>query len=188
MDAIEAILTRRTVPIPKLGEPGPDDATLDLWLRCAAAAPDHGRLVPFRFLVVRGEGRGRLGELFARAHAEERPDEGEAQREKLRTNPTRVPLVLIAWADVRPDHPKIPEIEQIEATAAAVENLLIAVHASGFAAKWATGFPAYSPAVRRGLGLPETGRIVAILYIGTPISDQPIPPRPAPGGIARPWP
>lgn len=188
MDAIETILTRRTVPIPKLGEPGPDEETLQLWLRCAAAAPDHGRLVPFRFLVVRGEGRARLGELFASALAEERSEFSEAEREKLRTHPQRVPLVLVAWADVKPDHPKIPEIEQIEATAAAVQNLLLAVHASGFGAKWATGFPAYSPTVRRGLGLPETARIVAILYVGTPKSDQPVPPRPAPQDIARDWP
>ncbi len=188
MDALEALRTRRTFPLPKLGEPGPDDATLARWLEAAAAAPDHGRLVPFRFLVVRGEGRRRLGELFERALLAERTDPPAAEREKMRTNPLRVPLVLIAWADLRPDHPKIPEIEQIESVAAAVENLLVAIHASGFGAKWATGFPAYSPTVREGLGLPPAARIVAIVYVGTPRLPQEIPPRPRPAEIARSWP
>ncbi len=188
MEAFEALLGRRTVPLPKLGEPGPDDATLARWLEAAAAAPDHGKLVPFRFLIVRGEGRRKLASLLERALLSERDSPPPGELEKMRTNPLRVPLVLIAWAELRPDHPKIPEIEQIEAVAAAVENLLVAIHATGFGAKWATGFPAYSPTVRQGLGLPATGRIVAIIYVGTPKAEQALPPRPAVADIARLWP
>ena len=67
MDAIEAILTRRTVPQVKMAPPGPDAAELRLILEAGAAAPDHGKLRPWRFLVVQGDARARLGELFAQA-------------------------------------------------------------------------------------------------------------------------
>ena len=65
MDALDAILTRHTVPPAKMGPPGPDEAALRRILEAGAAAPDHGQLRPWRFLVVRGAGRARLGELFA---------------------------------------------------------------------------------------------------------------------------
>ena len=65
MDALDAILTRRTVPPAKMGPPGPGEADLRRILAAGVAAPDHGLLRPWRFLVVRGAGRERLGELFA---------------------------------------------------------------------------------------------------------------------------
>lgn len=169
MDAIEALLTRRTVPPALLGEPAPDEAALKTMFAAAAAAPDHGRLRPWRFLIVRAEARQRLGELFACALAAEQPDLPLSEREKLRGAPLRAPLVLVAVARIDPAHPKIPEVEQLAAAAAAVQNLLLAAHALGFAAKWTTGKPAYSPAVRHGLGLAETERILGFIYLGTPL-------------------
>lgn len=188
MELMEAVLTRRTVPPVKLGPPGPDPALLRRWFEAAGAAPDHGRLVPFRFLLVQGEARSRLGELFSRALLEARPDASPEEREKQRRNPERVPLVILAVARIDPAHPKIPEIEQIAAAAAAIQNLLLAVHASGFAAKWATGTPAYSATVRKGLGLGEQERLLGILYVGTARASQPAPPKPEPEAIVRSWP
>ena len=188
MEAIEAILGRRTIAPAGLGPPGPDPATLRRWLEAAAAAPDHGRLVPFRFLVVEGEARAALGELFLEALLEAHPEASEAEREKQRRNPERVPLVLLAIAQLQPDHPKIPEIEQLASAAAAVENLLIAVHASGFGAKWATGTPAYSRVVRERLGLGSNERLLSILYVGS-VKVQPPPAiRPPIERIAVRWP
>ncbi len=188
MDAIAALLGRRTTPPVRMGEPGPTEAQLDLLLRAAAAAPDHGRLRPFRFLIVRGADRLRLGELFAGALKAERPDISAAELEKQRTNPGRVPLVLLAIFRPRPRHPKIPESEQLAAAAAAVENLLVAAHALGFASKWASGGPAASVRVREGLGLEPHERILGILYIGTARGEQPLPERPEPHEIAQEWP
>ncbi len=188
MEAIAAILGRRTIAPAGLGPPGPDRATLRRWLEAAAAAPDHGRLRPFRFLIVEGEARAALGELFLEALLDTHPDASEAEREKQRRNPERVPLVLLAVARLQPDHPKIPEIEQLASAAAAVENLLIAVHASGFGAKWATGTPAYSRIVHEGLGLAEQERLLGILYVGTVRLQPPAAPRPAVDEIARRWP
>ncbi|GBD44132.1 Putative NAD(P)H nitroreductase YdjA [bacterium HR40] len=188
MDALDAILGRRTYPPVKLGEPGPDTAALELLIRAAAAAPDHGLLRPFRLILVEGEGRRQLGELFARALAEERPETSQAELEKQRTHPLRVPLVLLVVLCLRPRHPKIPEIEQIASAAAATQNLLLAARALGFEAKWATGFPTESPMVAAGLGLGPNERLLAILYIGTPRVPHEGPPRPRPWEICSRWP
>jgi nitroreductase len=188
MQALQAILTRVTVPPVKLGEPAPDDAALGRMLEAAAAAPDHGKLRPWRFLVVRGAGRDRLGALFAEALLAERPGTSAAEIEKQRTAPLRAPLIVVAVASVDPNHPKIPAWEQQASVACAVQNLLLAAHALGFAGKWATGGNAASPGVRRGLGLAADETIAGLLYIGTAREPQPVPPRPDPAEIAAVWP
>ncbi len=188
MDALTAILGRHTTPPVKMGEPGPDATALHRLLEAAAAAPDHGRLRPLRFLIVQGEGRAALGALFAEALAEEMPELPPAELEKQRGNPTRVPLVLVAVLRLQPDHPKIPESEQIAAAAAGVQNLLVAAHALGFASKWATGRPAASPGVRRRLGLARNERILGILYIGSERITHRTGGRPAPEEMGQPWP
>lgn len=188
MDAIEVILGRRTWPPAKLGEPGPDAAALELLLRAAAAAPDHGLLRPFRLLVVEGEGRARLGALIAEALGSERPDTSPDELERQRTAPLRAPLLILVVLRLQPAHPKIPEIEQIASAAAAAQNVLLAARALGFEGKWATGFPAASRHFARALGLAANERLLGILYIGTPRGSHAGPPRPEPAEIASPWP
>jgi nitroreductase len=188
MEALEALLTRRTVPPVKMAEPGPNAEELARILEAGRAAPDHGRLTPWRFIVVEGEGRRKLGDLFAEALAGENPDWGEAEIDKQRTGPLRAPLILIVACPVKRDHPKIPPLEQIASAAAATQNMVLAAHAMGYAVKWATGKPAYSEGVRRGLGLEASDQIIAILYIGSYGADQPVPRRPGPHGIVAHWP
>lgn len=188
MQALEAILTRVTVPPARMAPPGPDDAALRRMLAAAAAAPDHGKLRPWRFLVVRGDGRERLGELFAAGVHAARADVSPGEIEKQRTAPLRAPLILIAISRADPRHPKIPSWEQEASAACAVQNLLLAAHAMGFAAKWATGGPAAAPAVGTGLGLGSGERIIGIIYLGSPLERQKLPPRPAPEAIAGNWP
>lgn len=187
MDAIEALLTRRTVPPVKITDPGPDEAQLRRILEAGLAAPDHGKLRPWRFLVVEGEARARLGELFGAALAAEHPDWSAAEIAKHRDGPTRAPSILIVAAKVRPDVEKVPVVEQIASAAAAAQNMALAAHAQGLAVKWATGKPAYSPGVKRGLGLGPDDVIVAILYIGAYGTDHPAPPRPGPEGLVQRW-
>lgn len=172
MDALKAILGRRTVPPARMAGPGPDEAALDRLLAAAAAAPDHGRLRPWRFFLVRGEARRALGELIAASLRAEQPDLDPAELDRQREAPLRAPLIVVAAALLEPKHPKIPEIEQIAAAAAAIQNLLLAAHAMGFVAKWATGRPAYSAGVRRGLGLRPEDRILGILYLGSPAGGE----------------
>lgn len=186
MDTLEAIMTRRTVPPAKMGPPGPDAAALRRILEAGAAAPDHGLLRPWRFLVVRGQGREALGTLFAAfaARAGASPDEVAKQRQA----PLRAPVIVVVAARLQPDHPKIPTLEQLASAAAAAQNMLLAAHALGFAAKWATGKQAYDAGVREGLGLATDDRILGFLYLGSYAADHAAPPRPGLDGVAVDWP
>jgi nitroreductase len=188
MDAIEAILTRRTVPPVKMGPPGPDEASLRRILEAGAAAPDHGLLRPWRFLVVRGEGRARLGELFADFVRRTAQGASPQEIEKQRTAPLRAPVIVVVAARVEPEHPKIPAVEQIGSAAAAAQNMLLAAHALGFAAKWATGKQAYDDTVRAGLGLRGSDLIVGFLYLGSYAADHPPSQRAGLEGVVQDWP
>lgn len=188
MDALAAILTRHTFPPAKMGPPGPDDGALQRILEAGAAAPDHGVLRPFRFLVVRGTGRERLGQLFAEFVRRTAPGASAAEIDKQRTAPTRAPVIVIVVAHVDSAHPKIPEVEQIAAVAAAAQNMLLAAHALGFAAKWATGKQAYDATVKAELGLAPADRIIGFLYLGSPAAPHEMPPRAGLDGLVAQWP
>ncbi len=187
MNAIETILTRRTVPQVKMAEPGPSQAEIEQILEAGLAAPDHGKLMPWRFLVIKGDARLKLGSLFVDALSETAPNVGPADIEKQRTGPLRAPLIIVVVAQLEPEHPKIPVIEQISSCAAACQNMLLAAHSMGFAGKWSTGKNAYSGTVKRGLGLADKDEIIAFLYVGSYAHDQAVPPRPTLGDVVCEW-
>jgi nitroreductase len=176
MEALEAVLTRQSVPPAFLREPGPDEAVLARILAAGACAPDHGKLRPWRFIVIRGPARERLGEVFVDALLKRQPDAPEAAVEQERTRPLRAPLLIAVAARVAKEHPKIPEIEQILSTAAAAQNILLAAHAQGFGAKWLTGTNAYDEHVKRALGLAPDDRLIGFLHIGTVDGSPPAVP------------
>ena len=186
MQAIEAMLGRRTVPQVKMAEPGPDEAQLRRMLEAGAAAPDHGKLRPFRFLVVRGEARARLGQLFAEAAAAD-PAVSAGELDKHRSGPLRAPLIVVVVARIDRRQGKIPEIEQVAAASAAAQNILLAAHAMGFAGKWSTGRNAYDPAIKAGLGVEPADHIVGYLYIGSYGAAQEPSPRPALAEVVSEW-
>lgn len=165
MDAITALLGRQSVA--RLAEPAPQGAQRDQIFRAALRAPDHGRLLPWRFLVVEGEGRERLGNALATAWLRARPDASPEELAKLRAGPLRAPLVLVVTACVV-DHPKVPEQEQLLSVACAVQNMLLAAHALGFGGMWRSGAATYIPELRDELGLPADRRVLGFLYVGTP--------------------
>ncbi|MBV9279518.1 MAG: nitroreductase, partial [Chloroflexi bacterium] len=145
----------------------------------AVWAPNHYRTEPWRFIVLAGEVRERLGDVMAgslRARLAD-PDEGDAAAllERERAKPLRAPVIIVV-AIVPSGNPKAIEVEEIAAGAAAVENMLLAAQALGLGAMWRTGAPAYDPAVKRFLGLPEDGHVIAFLYVGYP-EPLPIPER-----------
>jgi nitroreductase len=167
MEALEAVLTRQSVAPAFLAEPGPDDAALARILAAGACAPDHGKLRPWRFIVIRGEARERLGEVFVEALMRRQPDAPEAAIEQERARPLRAPLLIAVAARIAREHPKIPEIEQILSTAAAAQNILLAAHAQGFGAKWLTGANAYDEHVKSALGLAPDDRVLGFIHLGT---------------------
>lgn len=172
LDAIEALTTRASPP--GLTAPGPDESALREMLRAAARAPDHGRLRPWRFIVVEGAAREALGEVLAEAlHARE-PGVAEAALAKERAKPLRAPLLVVVAAKLR-EHRGVPAVEQIVAAGAAAQNMLVAAHALGYGAFWRTGAAAYDARVKRALGLSPDDAIVAFVYLGTPSAAASLP-------------
>jgi nitroreductase len=180
MDAIELLSTRSSHP--KLAEPAPDDGTLRDILRDALRAPDHALLRPWRVLVVRGEGRERLGDVLA--DVEGGSDEA---RERARRKPLRAPLVLIVVATPRP-HPKVPELEQVLSAGAVAHGILLGLSARGFAGMWRTGAAAYDARLAAALGLRAEDQVVGFVYAGTASAPAPAVERPRVDDHAVTWP
>lgn len=179
--AMDLLLTRHS-PWP-LVEPAPDAAALDLVFAAAMRAPDHGQLRPWRFIVVRGDARLALGQVFARAARARDPyDDGERFRSKAMAAPLLVALV----AHVKAPH-KVPESEQVLAAGAAVMNMLNALHILGFGGFWATGVNAYDDSVKSALGLSASDRMLGFLYMGTPKDRLQPPARQDAAGCVREW-
>jgi nitroreductase len=180
VELMEGLLTRRSVG--KLTEPAPDDTTIERMLAAAAAAPDHGLVRPWRFVVLRGTARERLGDAFAAALLARRPDAGEAAVEADRSKPLRAPLLVAVVCAPQPSI-KAPGWEQLASAAAATQNLLLAVHALGFGAMWRTGWFVDADEVRAELALAGTEKLIGLVYVGTPAA--PPPERPAVDMAAR---
>jgi nitroreductase len=173
MQAIDALLERRSAKT--LAEPAPAGGTLELLLECAARAPDHGRLRPWRFIVIRGAARERLGELLADQLRRKLPEAGAESLQRERQKALRAPLIIVVAA-VRNAEARIPVIEQILAAGAAAQNLMLAAPALGFGAMWKTGDAAYDDTIKAQLGLAAGDAIVGFIYLGTEPADA-APPR-----------
>ena len=164
MQAIDLLLQRRSAKT--LTEPAPDDGALELLFSSAARAPDHGRLRPWRFIVIRGCARERLGALLAAHLRRARPDSSAEALERERLKAFRAPLI-IAVAAVQDARASVPMIEQVLCAGAAAVNILLAARALGFNGVWKTGAAAYDETVKRELGLQPADALVGFLYIGT---------------------
>ncbi len=176
--ALEALLSRQSVPPLLLEEPAPDDAELEELLAAAVCAPDHGAIRPWRFLVIRGAARERLGEIFAAALRARVPDADAEAQEKERQRPLRAPLLVAVCVETMPGHPKVPVVEQLLTGGAAAQNLLNALHLRGYGAIMLTGDNAHDERVKAALGLAEKDAIVGFVYVGTP--GQPLRPKKRP--------
>jgi nitroreductase len=184
MEALEALTTRAS-PL-ALGEPGPDGAAIEVMLGAAARAPDHGRLRPWRFIVITGHARHALGDVFAAGLHRREPDASPAILDKERAKPLRAPLVVIVVARVR-DHRNVPAIEQVVSAGAAAQNILVAAHALGYGGFWRTGAAAYDSGIKEALGLRAQDAIVGFLYLGTVAVPAPSLPRSAPAEFVVYW-
>lgn len=190
MDALDAILTRRSVG--RLSGPAPTPGALHRILEAAAAAPDHGGLRPWRFIVLAGAGKEGFGQVLAEAllarcrEAGTAPTPAEVDRERAKLD--RAPLVVVVAGVHRPSD-RIPRPEQLASAAAAAENALVAATALGYGSMWRTGDAAYDPRVKAALGLGPDDAIVGFLYLGTrPEGSRPLPPhRPDLAGVVAEW-
>jgi nitroreductase len=183
MDAVVA-LTTRVSPL-KLGSESPQGAALDNILNAGLRAPDHGRLRPWKFLLVRGVARNRFGSVLEEALRLREPTATERVLQAEREKPLRAPLIVVVAASIREDS-KVPAIEQQLCAAAAAQNMLIAAHAQGFGGFWRTGAPSYDFYVKQALGLKAADAIVGFLYLGNVATPGPAK-QPDPTGVVEEW-
>jgi nitroreductase len=163
MNVLEAIESRASAA--KLSAPGPTRAHLEQIIRAGTRAPDHGRLRPWRFAVMEGDARLRLGNALAEMFKAKQPQATEAQLDGERAKVLRAPTIIAVAAHITPG--KIPELEQLCAVAAGVENMFLAANALGYGAMWKTGAGAFDVNVKRALGFAAEDQVIAFLYLGT---------------------
>jgi len=168
---------------PRLQSPAPDKAVLDQAFHCAARAPDHALLKPWRYLVIEGDALARLGDVFAGASAN---NATEKELEKARNAPLRAPMVIVGIASPS-HHPKVPEVEQVLAAGSSMTLLSLALNDAGFGTMWRTGPVAYAHSVQEALGLAEDELIIGFLYTGSVVAEKPVVPRPDPGEFVEYW-
>ena len=185
--ALELLLTRRSVKPGMLGDPGPSRGELTTILTAAARVPDHKKLVPWRFIIFEQEARAAFGEALAKAcAAEEKEPPSDVRLEMERTRLLRAPCVVAVISRVTPN-PAAPEWEQVLSCGAACLNLCLAANAMGFATCWLTEWYSYSPAVRAALKLADNERVAGFIYLGTPKERQEERERPDLDKIATRW-
>lgn len=172
------LATRRSPAIPLLRAPAPEGAELDAIIEHGVRVPDHGKLAPWRLVLIRDAGAARLGrELAELAQRREDAPLSETRRIFEETRFVRAPLVIMVVSTAAP-HFKIPEWEQVLSAGALALNLMHAVHAFGYAANWLTEWPAYDEEAKPILGLGPSERVVAFLYVGTQDGTMSERPRP----------
>ena len=165
MDVFEAIHNRHSV---KHVKPDPvSRGLIEKLLDAAVQAPNHYKVRPWRFVVLTGEARNKLGEVMAASLRERHPEFPQGAFDKAQTTPLQAPVVIGVGVD-KPGDPRVLEIENIAAVAASVENLLLAAYALGLGAKWRTGEWARDDKVKAFLGFEPDQHILSFIYIGYP--------------------
>jgi len=164
--ALDVLLTRRSISPVLLDDPAPSESDLNDMFDAALRAPDHGGLRPWRFTVVRGAAREKLGDVFADAMKAREPNVPAKILENERQRAFRGPLIVAVGAALQPEH-AIPEIEQLLSVGAAVMNVLNAAHAMGYGAMWVTGKRTFDPAVAEALGFVQPDRLLGFVHMGT---------------------
>jgi len=177
---------RHSPPSRQLGEPAPAAAELRALLEAAIRVPDHGKLVPFRLIELRGEAKLQFGQHLAERAIRRDPDLPESKREKERLRYTFAPLVIVVVARIDTDS-AVPPIEQKLAAGCVAYNLLLGAHALGYGAQWLTGWAAYDAEVGALLGLAPNEHVIGFVHLGTPQIDVPDRDRPALDELLTTW-
>ena len=168
------LVSRRSGKAREMVAPGPDASQLQAMLAAAARVPDHGKLNPWRFVVI--ENRTAFAEALLAIYRKAKPEAGRLEVEAVQAFATQAPCLVAVIASPKPSH--IPLWEQELSVGAACQNLCLAAHAQGFVANWLTGWAAFSPAVLALLGGAAPERIAGFFFIGTqakPLEERPRP-------------
>lgn len=159
-----------------LDAPAPTRAQIEAAIECAATAPDHKKLNPWRFIVTQGEARHQLGQALLEAAQEKAAQEGEVLSEKdikkTQSMPLRAPIIITVVTKIQA-HKKVPPFEQMLSAGAAVQNLILALKAQGFSTVWRTGLLCNEPAVKAYFDVGPDDYVTAFVYTGTSPKNEP---------------
>jgi len=172
---LDVLLSRRSGKARLLTGPGPSKDQLADILKAGARVPDHGKLVPWRFILFEGEARERFADILVNTLTQQGATTNQA--DEWRTRVTAAPVIIGVVSRAR-ESINIPVWEQELSAGAVCQNLLIAAHSLGFVASWLTEWYAYHPVVKQKIGLQAGERMAGFVYIGTPtemIEERPRP-------------
>jgi nitroreductase len=194
--AAKLIHSRQNVAPRRLSEPGPLPQQLQVILSAAAAAPDHGQLVPWRFVIVPPAQRGRLADVFALALLDRDPDATPEQIDNAREKAHRAPFLMLAISRLTDpaapadsatgrgaQHPKakqadVSDMERLVSIGCAIQNILLSAHAEGFGTGLTSGQAINSPRMHALFGLRPDEKAVCCINIGTVTQHKPPRTRP----------
>lgn len=165
MNAIDALLTRRSVSVKEMNAPAPDDAALQQILTAALRVPDHGKLCPWKLVVLREAGQQQLGKHAAAIFSKQYPDATELQRAAEQNRFSHAPLCIAVLSC--PKFGTKPVWEQELSAGAVCMNILHAAHALGYAGKWLTEWVAYDAEILAALGGSPDDKIAGFMYLGS---------------------
>jgi nitroreductase len=176
-----ALIQHRQTVLPKrLAEPGPDDAQLEQIFRAAAAAPDHGERLPWRFVLIPATARERLAEVFAASLLERDAEATAEQVAQAREKAFRSPTLMLAVVNAGPAGDDIPFVERLVSAGCAVQNMLLMATALGFASALTSGKAMESKGLRELFGLRPSEHAVTFISIGTAGKRKAVRQRPEP--------
>jgi nitroreductase len=177
---------RRSVPLRTLAGPGPTPDELDRLMRLAARTPDHGRLIPWRFILIEGEARAELGDRLDALYARQNPEMAAGKGDMWRLYLERAPLTVVVVS--RPDPAaKVPEWNQMLSAGAAGMALTVAASAMGFATQWLLKWPGRDPQAAALVGVRAGEKVAGFIHIGRPRMIAPDRPRPALTDVVTRW-
>lgn len=175
LDLAEVLIrSRQNISPRRLVEPGPSSGQVEQIFRAAAAAPDHGLLTPWRFVIVPGDKRTELGEVFALALIDRDPGATLEQIEAAREKAHRAPFLLLAVARLGPCEPEIPAIERMVSVGAAIQNMLLSAHGLGLGSSLTSGQAMRSKRMRDLFQLKEGEEAVCFVNVGS-VSKRKMP-------------
>ncbi|MDQ0301269.1 nitroreductase family protein [Ancylobacter polymorphus] len=185
-EMLERLESRRSSPLRGLVEPGPTEDELRRLLALASRVPDHGRLCPWRFIVLAGEARGALGQRLDALYAQQNPEVPPAKADMWTQYLRRAPVTVVLVS--RPDpSAKVPEWNQILSAGAAGMALTVGAAAMGFATQWLLKWPGRDPGAAALLGVGSGERVAGFIHIGRPARITEDRPRPALDDVVSYW-
>lgn len=187
MNNLQFLQSRTSIPAKLLGEPKPTPEQLDEILKAAVAAPDHGHLRPWRFIVIEGDAREKLGDIFAKAALQRDPSLDATQVDRQREKPLRSPTILTVVCKIQENHAKVPVLEQILSAGTAAHQAMLASNALGFGAIWLTGPNAFDENVKAALNIEKKDQIIGFIYLGTATISKPNIQRPNTKELTEYW-